>query len=202
MVNIFFFLEKPDEPEEKIILVNDPKKPFCGYAFKLEENKFGQLTFVRVYQGKLKKGDYVYNMKVKKRMKVSRMVKMHANEMEDINEVEAGDIFAIFGLECATGDSLTEGDMSYQVNCSSLYVPAPVMSLSIKPIKNEYNTKFQKALNKFRREDPTFHVNVDKESEEIIISGMGELHLQIYAERIKREFGKFSNFFNFFPLSN
>lgn len=102
--------------------------------------------------------------------------------------IQAGDIFGIFGLECSTGDTFTEGDMSFPVTCSTMFVPQPVLSLSIKPTKNDHNVKFQKALSKFQREDPTFHVNVDKESEEIIISGMGELHLQIYAERMRREF--------------
>lgn len=174
--------------EEEIVLETDPKKPFIGYAFKLEENKFGQLTYVRVYQGRLKRGEYVYNVGMKKRLKVSRMVRMHANQMEDITEIEAGDIFATFGLECSTGDTLTDGNLASNINCSTMFVPEPVMSLSIRPVKNENSNKMQKALAKFQREDPTFHVNVDKESEEIIISGMGELHLQIYAERIRREF--------------
>ena len=165
------------------------KRPFVGYVFKLEESRFGQLTYIRVYQGKLKKGAYVWNDKVKKKLKVSRMVKMHANEMEDIDEVAAGDIFAIFGVECATGETLTEADISYTVRCSSMHVPDPVMSLTIIPNKNDNAAKFQKALSKFQREDPTFRMGVDKESEEIIISGMGELHLQIYAERMRREFG-------------
>lgn len=177
-----------DGEEEMVKLDTDPKKPFVGLAFKLEENKFGQLTYVRVYQGKLKKGDYIYLNNIKKRAKVSRMVKMHANEMEEIDVVEAGDIFALFGIECSSGDTITEGDMKTETMLSSMYVPAPVISLFIKPKKNEANAKFLKALLKFQREDPTFHVNQDKESEETIISGMGELHLQIYAERIKREF--------------
>jgi len=179
----------PKDGEEEIVkLETDPKKPFVGLAFKLEENKFGQLTYVRVYQGKLKKGDYIYLNNLKKRAKVSRMVKMHANEMEEIDQVEAGDIFALFGIECSSGDTFTEGDMKTETMLSSMFVPAPVISLSIKPKKNEANAKFLKALLKFQREDPTFVVNQDKESEETIISGMGELHLQIYAERIKREF--------------
>eukprot|EP01017_Pseudomicrothorax_dubius_P028933 TRINITY_DN3480_c0_g1_i4.p1 TRINITY_DN3480_c0_g1~~TRINITY_DN3480_c0_g1_i4.p1 ORF type:complete len:735 (+),score=230.75 TRINITY_DN3480_c0_g1_i4:44-2248(+) len=198
MDGICEYLPAPDEKENhahdmttnaKIKLEINSKKPFVGFAFKLEENRFGQLTYIRVYQGKLKKGDYVYNATVKKRMKVSRMVKMHANTMEDISEVEAGDIFALFGVECATGDTFAEGDMNTLVSLTPIFVPDPVMSLSIRPTKNEFGAKFQKALNKFRREDPTFHVNVDPESEEIIISGMGELHLQIYAERMRREFG-------------
>jgi len=174
--------------EEEIILETNNKQPFVGYAFKLEENKFGQLTFVRVYQGRLRRGEFVYNVNVKKRLKVSRMVRVHANQMEDITEIEAGDIFATFGLECSTGDTLTEGNLASNITCSTMFVPQPVMSLSIKPTKNEFSTKMQKALSKFQREDPTFHVNVDKESEEIIISGMGELHLQIYAERMRREY--------------
>ena len=176
------------EKEEEIVLETNIKQPFVGYAFKLEENKFGQLTYVRVYQGRLKRGDFVYNVNVKKRLKVSRMVRMHANQMEDIQEIEAGDIFATFGLECSTGDTLTEGNLASNITCSTMFVPQPVMSLSIKPTKNEFSNKMQKALAKFQREDPTFHVNVDQESEEIIISGMGELHLQIYAERMRREF--------------
>ncbi len=174
--------------EEEIVLETNSRQPFVGYAFKLEENKFGQLTYVRVYQGKLKRGEFVYNVAVKKRLKVSRMVRMHANQMEDISEIEAGDIFATFGLECSTGDTLTDGNIASNITCSTMFVPQPVMSLSIKPTKNEFSTKMQKALSRFVREDPTFHVNVDKESEEIIISGMGELHLQIYAERMRREF--------------
>jgi elongation factor G len=98
-----------DKSEAQVTLLPDDKLPFVGYAFKLEENRFGQLTYVRVYQGKLKKGDYIYNMGVQKRMKVSRMVKMHSNEMEDINEASAGEIFAIFGLDCGTGDTLCDG---------------------------------------------------------------------------------------------
>lgn len=108
--------------------------------------------------------------------------------MEEIAEAGPGEIFAIFGVECATGDTLCEGDMSYPARCSSMHVPAPVVNLSIKPKDNKSSAKFNKALKKFSREDPTFRVSIDKESEEIVISGMGELHLQIYAERMKREF--------------
>lgn len=131
-----------DGQETQVEFLTDAKKPFVGYAFKLEENKFGQLTFVRVYQGRLKKGDYLYNMKTRKRVKVARMAKMHANQMEEISEVEAGDIFAIFGVDCSSGDTLVPGDMSYQALCSSMFVPQPVMSLSIKPTKKEYSAKF------------------------------------------------------------
>jgi len=183
-----FGYEKKDGKEVKVQLLPDKKKPFVGLSFKLEENKFGQLTYVRVYQGKLKKGDYLFINNSRRRVKVTRMVRMHANEMEDINEIGPGDIFAIFGVECSSGDTLTEGDTKTETMLTSMYVPQPVMSLTIKPGKSDHIIKFNKALNKFKREDPTFHVNVDKESDEIIISGMGELHLQVYAERMKREF--------------
>ena len=132
--------------EEKIELLPDKKKPFVGLAFKLEENKFGQLTFIRVYQGKLRKGEYIFNNKTKKRVKVSRMVRMHANEMEDIQEIGPGEIFALFGIECASGDTFTEGDMKTDVNLTSMFVPQPVMSLSIKPTKPDQSTKFNKVL--------------------------------------------------------
>lgn len=181
--------EVKDGQEQMVKLEINPKKPLVALAFKLDENKFGQITFVRVYQGRLKKGDYIYLNRQKKRVKVSRMVKMHANELEDISEAEAGEIFALFGVECSSGDTITEGDMKCETQLSSMHVPVPVLSLSVKPVRSDASLKFQKALAKFQREDPTFHVNMDKESEETIISGMGELHLQIYAERIRREFG-------------
>ena len=146
----------------------------------MEESRFGQLTYVRVYQGKLKRGEFVWNDKLAKKVKVSRIVKMHANNMEEIEEVRAGDIFAIFGVDCSTGDTLTQADNSFPARCQSMFVPDPVISLNIKPAKNDGAVKLEKALSKFKREDPTFTVNVDKETEEMIISGMGELHLQIY----------------------
>jgi elongation factor G len=122
------------------------------------------------------------------KFKVSRMAKMHANQMEDISQVEAGDIFALFGIECSSGDTLTAENLEEQISLSSMHVPDPVISLRIIPKNKKNLDKLQKAMNKFKREDPTFHVNIDEESEEIIISGMGELHLEVYAERLKREF--------------
>lgn len=122
------------------------------------------------------------------KFKVSRMAKMHANQMEDITQVEAGDIFALFGIECSSGDTLTAENLEERISLSSMHVPDPVISLRILPKNKKNLDKLQKAMNKFKREDPTFHVNIDEESEEIIISGMGELHLEVYAERLKREF--------------
>lgn len=114
------------------------------------------------------------------------MVKMHANSMEEIDQVEAGDIFALFGTECSSGDSFVKSE-DHQLSLSSMHVPDPVISLSIKVNNKQQTTKLTKALARFSREDPTFHNNIDPESEEIVISGMGELHLQIYGERLKRE---------------
>lgn len=138
--------EVRDNQEVRVPLLPDRKKPFVGLAFKLEENKFGQVTFVRVYQGKLRKGDYLYINNTKKRVKISRMVRMHANEMEEIQEIYAGDIFAIFGIECSSGDTLTEGDMKTETMLTSMFVPQPVMSLSIKPLKPDQTIKFNKVM--------------------------------------------------------
>lgn len=174
--------------EVPIQLEANEKSQFVALAFKLEENKFGQLTYIRVYQGKLKRGDVIYNTRDGKRVKVSRMVKMHANAMEDISEVAAGDIFALFGVECSSGTTFIKDEKDKIINLSSMFVPDPVLSLSVRPKSKQSNDKLQKALKRFQREDPTFNFNFDAESEELQISGMGELHLQIYCERLKREY--------------
>jgi len=164
----------------------DNKKPFVGLAFKLEETKFGQVTYIRIYQGKVKKGQVIYNSNTKKKVKVSRMVRMHSADMEDISEAGAGDIFALFGVDCASGETFC--DPGANVQLTEMHVPEPVMSLTIKNKKVEDLDDFLKALNRFQREDPTFTVQHNQESEEIIISGMGELHLFVYCERIRREY--------------
>ncbi|KAK4132825.1 mitochondrial elongation factor g 1-like protein [Trichocladium antarcticum] len=160
--------------------------PFVGLAFKLEENPYGQLTYIRVYQGILKKGQYLFNARNNKKVRIPRIVRMHSNEMEDVSEVGAGEICAVFGVECASGDTFTDGRLPYGM--SSMFVPDSVMSLSIKPKRSSDADAFSKAMNRFMREDPTFRLHVDSESEETIISGMGELHLDIYVERLRREY--------------
>ena len=175
-----------DKDGEKTIMEINNKKPFVALAFKLEETKFGQVTYVRVYQGKIKKGQSIINTSTGKKIKVSRMVRMHSADMEDINECGAGDIFALFGVDCASGETFCDTDAKFQM--SEMHVPDPVMSLTIKPKKIADLDSFLKALKRFVREDPTFTVNHNMESEEIIISGMGELHLFVYCERIKREY--------------
>lgn len=172
--------------EQEVKLVPYNSLPFVGLAFKLEENNFGQLTYIRVYQGMLTKGSYLYNSRTDKKVRIPRIVRMHSNEMEDVSEVGAGEICAVFGVDCASGDTFTDGGLPYTM--SSMYVPDAVMSLSIRPKRTTEADNFSKAMNRFQREDPTFRVHVDTESEETIISGMGELHLEVYVERLRREY--------------
>jgi len=173
--------------EAPIVVEPKPEKPVVALAFKLEDGRYGQLTYLRVYQGKLAKGAFVVNSRTKKRHKVGRLGRMHAEDMEEINEAFAGDIIAMFGIDCASGDTFT--DESVKIAMSSMHVPEPVISLSVKPTDKKAEDNMGKALGRFVREDPTFHSHVDHESNETIISGMGELHLEVYVERMKREYG-------------
>ncbi|OCB88154.1 elongation factor G, mitochondrial [Sanghuangporus baumii] len=166
-------------------LIPAAEAPLVALAFKLEESRFGQLTYMRVYQGSLRKGQNIFHARTGKRVKVPRLVRMHSNEMEDINSIGPGEICAIFGVECASGDTFTDGSTSFSM--TSMFVPDPVISLSLKPVGQE-TPNFSRALNRFQREDPTFKVHIDHESKETIISGMGELHLEVYVERMKREY--------------
>lgn len=175
-----------DKKEEKVALPCDPTKPFVGYAFKLQETPFGQLTYLRLYQGTLRKGDFIVNMMTGKKVKVPRVVRMHADKMEDIETSLAGDIVALFGIDCETGTTFTDGTAN--LTMTSMFVPNAVISLAVRPKDKSSADNFTKALNKFRKEDPTFRVHRDEESGETIVSGMGELHLDVYMERMRREF--------------
>ncbi|NWT32924.1 EFGM factor, partial [Cardinalis cardinalis] len=190
-VENYALLNQGDSQDQTKFLLNsarDDSQPFIGLAFKLEAGKFGQLTYVRVYQGMLKKSDYIYNTRTGKRVRVQRLVRMHSDNMEDVNEVYAGDICALFGIDCASGDTFTD-KTSTDISMESIHVPDPVISVAMKPSNKNDLDKFSKGLGRFTREDPTFRVHFDEESTETIVSGMGELHLEIYAQRMEREYG-------------
>ncbi|KAG9147719.1 hypothetical protein Leryth_014879 [Lithospermum erythrorhizon] len=172
--------------EEKVTLSGNPAGPLVALAFKLEEGRFGQLTYLRIYEGVIRKGEIITNVNNGKKIKVPRLVRMHSNEMEDIQEAHAGQIVAVFGVDCASGDTFTDGKVKYTM--TSMNVPEPVMSLALSPVSKDSLAQFSKALNRFQREDPTFRVGLDPESSQTIISGMGELHLDIYVERMRREY--------------
>jgi elongation factor G len=173
--------------EQKLLLESVPSKPFVGLAFKLEDGRFGQLTYMRIYQGKVSKGDFIVNCSAgEKKVKIPRLVRMHSNEMNDISEASAGDIVALFGIECASGDTFTDGTVNYTM--TSMHVPEAVISLAVAPKEKDGQVNFSKALNRFTKEDPTLRVHRDEESAQTIMSGMGELHLDIYIERMKREY--------------
>jgi len=175
-----------DNGGKEVTLSSNLDDPLVALAFKLEVTPYGQLTYLRIYQGLITKGDDLVNTRTKKGIKVGRLVRMNADEMEDTTEAGAGDIVALFGVECFSGDTFTDGTLNYAL--SSIFVPEPVISLSISPKDTRSKANLAKALNRFVREDPTFHSVVDQESGQTIISGMGELHLEIYVERMRREF--------------
>ena len=176
-----------DNNEEPVVLENDSEKPIVALAFKLEDGQYGQLTYIRVYQGNVEKGSTIVNVRNGKKVKVGRVARMHADQMEDVEYLRAGYIGALFGIECSSGDTFVSPGIN--MTMTSMYVPKPVISLAIVPKDNKSQMSMSKALNRFSKEDPTFKTFVDPETKETIIEGMGELHLEIYVERMKREYG-------------
>ncbi|XP_076269756.1 mitochondrial translation elongation factor G 1 [Rhynchophorus ferrugineus] len=179
---------KEAEPEK--VLLNPERSdnnPFVALAFKLEAGRFGQLTYMRCYQGMLSKGDTIFNVRTQRKVRIARLVRMHSNQMEDVNEVYAGDIFALFGVDCASGDTFVT-DLKNELSLESIFVPDPVVSMAINPVNSKDRDNFSKAIARFTKEDPTFHFHFDNDNKETIVSGMGELHLEIYAQRMEREY--------------
>ena len=180
------FARDHDNGGAEVPLVCDPEAPLVAMAFKIVDESFGQLTYTRVYQGTLSKGTAYRNARTNKMQRVGRLVQMHANQREDIDMARPGDIIAMVGIDCASGDTFCDE----KINCSmeSIFVADPVIKLSLTPASSADQDKMAKALNRFMKEDPTFRVSTDPETGETIIAGMGELHLDVYAERIRREY--------------
>jgi elongation factor G len=177
----------PEPGWNRVPLESTPNKPLVCMAFKTVVEQYGQLTYTRLYQGKIVKGDSYTNTRTGKRVRFGRLVRMHANDREDVDVAEAGDIVAIVGVDCASGDTFCGEPLNYALE--SIFVPDAVIKLSIEPVKRDGADKLGKALERFRREDPTFRVMTDDETGQTLIAGMGQLHLDIYVERIKREYG-------------
>ena len=181
--NIALDLAKEEEP---VKLSSNAKDPLVMLAFKLDDTRFGQLTYVRIYQGTLQKGSEIINSRNGKKSRVGRLIRMHADEMEDITSAGPGEIVALFGIDCASGDTFTSGQVKYTM--TSMFVPTPVISLTVNPKDNKSSENMAKALNRFMKEDPSFQTFVDPETNDTIIRGMGELHLEVYVERMRREY--------------
>ncbi|GHU50441.1 hypothetical protein FACS189459_4320 [Bacilli bacterium] len=179
---------KAFQGDKEITLKPEDSEKFVGLAFKVATDPFvGRLTFLRVYSGTIKSGSYIYNANKDAKERVSRLVKMHANSRDETDEVGAGDICAIIGLKgTTTGDTLC--DEGVNVKLESMKFAEPVISLAVEPKTKADQEKMGVALNKLAEEDPTFKTHTDEETGQTIISGMGELHLDIIVDRMRREF--------------
>jgi elongation factor G len=178
--------ESSPKLEETITLVADESAPLVAMAFKIVDDAFGQLTFTRIYQGTLQKGATYYNQRTRRKERFSRIFHMHAEKREEVESAQAGDIVAVMGIDAASGDTYAL-DRDY-CTLEGMFVPEPVIGVAVRPRDRNDEDRLTQALQRFRREDPTFRVSTDPESNEVVIAGMGELHLEVYLERIRREY--------------
>ncbi|MEE8141757.1 MAG: elongation factor G, partial [Planctomycetota bacterium] len=180
------FAVDPKNEERHVAVTNDPGDPALAFAFKLEDGPYGQLTYLRIYQGEITRGETLVNARTHKNVKFGRLVRMHSDKMEDIEKASAGDIVAIFGIDCASGDTFRSE--SIDLTLTAMHIPEPVVHLAVSPAHRKAADNMSKALQRFAKEDPTFRVRFDAASSQTVISGMGELHLEVYVERMKREY--------------
>jgi len=180
------FARDHDNDATETLLASDPEAPLVAMVFKITEETFGQLSYVRVYQGRLIKGQSYRNARTNRTVRAGRLVRMHANDREDISDAGPGDIIALVGADFANGDTICGEGVNYSLE--SIFVADPVIRLSISPANSVDQDRMAKALSRFMKEDPTFRVATDPETGQTIIAGMGELHLDIYVERMRREY--------------
>ena len=171
---------------EPVSLKCDPSLPFVGMAFKVVDDPYGQLTLLRIYQGTIQKGATYVNQRTRRKERFSRVLRMHADHRQEIDGAHSGDIVAVVGIDAASGD--TYAAEANFCTLESMYVPDPVIKIAVEPQQRADGDRLAKALARFRKEDPTFRVSTDQETGETLMAGMGQLHLEVYIERIRREY--------------
>ena len=174
------------DESKRVLLTPDNDLPMVAMAFKIVDDPYGQLTFIRIYQGTVKKGETYFNQRTGRKDRFSRILRMHADKREEIDQATAGDIVAVMGIDSASGD--TYASQNKFCTLESMFIPEPVIRVAIAPAQRADSDRLGKALARFRKEDPTFRVMTDAESGETLMAGMGELHLEVYVERIRREY--------------
>ncbi|MFH1110587.1 MAG: elongation factor G [Planctomycetota bacterium] len=170
----------------EITISADPDGPLVAMAFKICDEPFGQITYVRLYQGQMQKGRVYKVTRTGGTQRIGRVYRLHADKRTDLEAARAGDIVGVMGIDCVSGDTLCDPDLN--ISLESMHCPEPVMSIAIQPERTADREPMSKAINRFCKEDPTFHTHHDEESSQTIISGMGELHLEVYVERMRREY--------------